>query len=343
MSETTDSIKPMTDDEVNTFIAIVIVVSLLVLFLVIFIQKNVVIVRQASVMIIERWGQFHAVYKPGFHFIIPFMETARCINWRCMEVRNNSSSREIVTLSTDRIDLREHVIDFGRQHVITHDTVEMYIDALVYFRIVDARLAVLEIQNLPDAVELLTQATLRNVISNMTLDDTFSSREKINHQLLQKMRNDAERWGVEVTRVEIFNLDPANDVKEAMEKQIKAERERRAMVLQADGVRQSRVIRSRGDAAKLIFDAVGKAKAAINDSKGRATEKELNADAQAKSLTYISQNLKDKNIRAVDYLTAINYLKTLSKLDGNKTNVVLLPTKTVEDVATILGEQNLAK
>jgi regulator of protease activity HflC (stomatin/prohibitin superfamily) len=177
MSETTE-IKPMTDDELNTFIAIVIVVSLLVLFLVIFIQKTVVVVRQASVMIIERWGQFHAVYKPGFHFIIPFMETARCINWRCMEVRNNSSSREIVTLVTDRIDLREHVIDFGRQHVITHDTVEMYIDALVYFRIVDARLAVLEIQNLPDAVELLTQASLRNVISNMTLDDTFSSREK---------------------------------------------------------------------------------------------------------------------------------------------------------------------
>merc|ERR1719231_879923 len=115
------------------------------------------------------------------------------------------------------------------------------------------------------------------------------------------------------------------------------------MVLQADGVRQSRVIRSRGDAAKLIFDAVGKAKAAINDSKGRATEKELYADAQAKSLTFISKNLADNNVRAVDYLTSINYLKTLSKMDGNKTNVVLLPTRTVDDVATILGEQSLAK
>ena len=333
----------MTDEQVSTFIAIVIVVSLLVFFFVIFLQKHIVSVRQASVMIVERWGKFHAVMKPGLHFIYPFMDTARCINWRCMEVRNNSSNREIVTLTTDRIDLREHVIDFGKQHVITHDTVEMYIDALVYFRIVDARLAVLEIQNLPDAVELLTQATLRNVISNMTLDDTFSSREKINYQLLQKMRNDAERWGVEVTRVEIFNLDPANDVKEAMEKQIKAERERRAMVLQSDGVRQSRVIRSRGDAAKLIFDAVGKAKAAINDSKGRATEKELYADAQAKSLTSISKNLANNNVRAVDYLTAINYLKTLSKMDGNKTNVVLLPTRTVDDVATILGEQSLSK
>jgi len=277
----------------------------------------------------------------GFHFIWPIMDSARDIKWRCMNMKNNSSNTSIITLTTDRIDLREHVIDFGRQHVITHDTVEMYIDALVYFRIVDARLAVLEIQNLPDAIELLTQATLRNIISNMTLDDTFSSREKINHTLLQKMRNDAERWGVEVTRVEIFNLDPTADVKQAMEKQIKAERERRAMVLQADGVRQSRVIRSRGDAARLIFDAVGKAKAAVNDSKGRATEKELKADAQAKGLMHISKNLTTSNVRAVDYLTAINYLKTLSKMDGNKTNAILLPTRTVEDVASIVGAQKL--
>ena len=332
----------MTPEETATFFAIVVPLTVFIVFLAVFIHKHLVVVRQASVMIVERWGKFHAVLKPGVHWLMPIMDSARVINWRCMEVRNNSSNREVVTVTTNRIDLREHVIDFGRQHVITHDTVEMYIDALVYFRIVDARLAVLEIQNLPDAVELLTQATLRNVISKMTLDDTFSSREKINHQLLQKMRNDAERWGIEVTRVEIFNLDPARDVKEAMEKQIKAERERRAMVLQADGVRQSRIIRSRGDAAKLIFDAVGKAKAAVNDSKGRATEKELNAEAQAKSLLSISSNLHSNNIRAVDYLTAINYLKTLSSLDGTRTNAVLLPTKTVEDVATILGEQKLS-
>ena len=107
-----------------------------------------------------------------------------------MDVKHNSSSAQVVTISTNHVDMREHVIDFGLQHVITHDTVEMYIDALVYFRITDPRLAVLEVANLPDAIELLTQATLRNTIASMTLDDTFSSREKLNQELLFKIRPD---------------------------------------------------------------------------------------------------------------------------------------------------------
>ena len=111
-----------------------------------------------------------------------------------MDCLNNSSSASIVVIHTNHVDMREHLIDFGKQHVITHDTVEMNIDALVYFRITDPRLAVLEVANLPDAIELLTQATLRNIIATMTLDDTFSSREKLNQELLFKMRPDAERW-----------------------------------------------------------------------------------------------------------------------------------------------------
>lgn len=152
---------------------------------------------------------------------------------------------------TDRIDTREHVLDFGRQHVITKDTVQLDIDALVYFRITDPRVAVFKIQNVPDAIELLTQATLRNVIAQMTLDDTFSSREQINAELLSKVQRDAERWGVTITRVEIFNILPPHDIRSAMENQIKSERERRSTVLQADGERESAVIRSRGDAARV--------------------------------------------------------------------------------------------
>jgi len=330
----------LSEEETPIFITIVVITLVFVWLLHKLVKASVVVVKHASVMIIERFGEFRAVLKPGVHWLWPFMDTPRQVKWRVMDVVNNSSKTRIVTFHTDRIDMREHVIDFGRQHVITQDTVEMYIDALVYFHIVDARLAVLGVQNLPDSIELLTQASLRNIISNMTLDDTFSSREKINHHLLLKMRDDAERWGVKITRVEIFNLDPARDVKVAMERQIKAERERRAMVLEADGVRQSQIIRSRGDAARLIFDAVGKSKAVVNESRGIADEKTLGAEAQAKSLKYIQASLANSDARAVDYLTAIQYLKTLSNLNGENINAILLPTETVDGVARILGAQS---
>lgn len=330
----------LSSEDVPTFIVVVVITLIVVLLLHKLIKSSIVIVKHASVMIVERFGEFHAVLKPGVHWLWPFMDTPRQVKWRVMDVVNNSSQTRIVTFHTDRIDMREHVIDFGRQHVITQDTVEMYIDALVYFHIVDARLAVLGVQNLPDSIELLTQASLRNIISTMTLDDTFSSREKINHHLLQKMRDDAERWGVKITRVEIFNLDPASDIKVAMERQIKAERERRAMVLEADGVRQSQVIRSRGDAARLIFDAVGKSKAAVNESKGIFEEKTLAAEAQSKSLQYIQSSLASSDCRAVDYLTAIQYLKALSKLNGQNLSAILLPTDTIDGVARLLKEQS---
>lgn len=330
----------LSEDEVPTFIVVVVITLVAVVLLHKLIKASIVVVKHASVMIIERFGKFHAVLKPGVHWLWPFMDTPRQIKWRMMDVPNNSSRTHIVTFNTDRIDMREHVIDFGRQHVITQDTVEMFIDALVYFRIVDARLAVLEVQNLPDSIELLTQASLRNIISTMTLDDTFSSREKLNHHLLQKMRDDAERWGVKITRVEIFNLDPAKDVKVAMERQIKAERERRAAVLEADGIRQSQIIRSRGDAARLIYNAVGNSKASINQAKGVADEKTLSAEAQAKSLKYIQTSLSNSDARAVDYLTAIQYLKALSNLNGQNINAILLPTQTIDGVARILKDQS---
>jgi regulator of protease activity HflC (stomatin/prohibitin superfamily) len=301
-------------------------------------KHSIVVVQQASVMIVERFGNFHRVLKPGWHFLWPIMDSPRELKWRAMCGQQDKDVA--TTFTTDRIDLREHVIDFGRQHVITQDTVEMYIDALVYFRVVDARLAVLEVQNLPDSIELLTQASLRNIISTMTLDDTFSSREKINRQLLLKMKEDAERWGVTITRVEIFNLDPTGDVKVAMESQIKAERERRAMVLQADGIRQSQIIRSRGDAARLIFDAVGKSKAIVNESKGKSDQKTFGAEAQAKSLEYIKSSLVDTDVRAVDYLTAIQYFKSLSSINGQNTHAILVPTKTVDDVGMLMGEKS---
>jgi regulator of protease activity HflC (stomatin/prohibitin superfamily) len=269
------------------------------------------------------------------------------INWRYLNVKHNNASATVVSVRTDRIDMREHVIDFGKQHVITKDTVQMSIDALVYFRVADPLLAVFKIQNLPDAVELLTKSTLRNIIATMTLDDTFSSREKINGELLGKISRDAERWGVTVTRVEIFNIDPPPDIRSTMENQIKAERERRSEVLKADGDRLSSIVKSRGEVAKIILHAEAKRSSDIIKSKGQAKAKVLLAEAQARCLQEMQAVVKHHGARAVDYLTSVQYLNALRSVcalrtKGHRDLVVLLPVETVDGVRDII-KMNLAQ
>ncbi len=162
-------------------------------------------------------------------------------------------------METDRIDLREHCIDLGKQHVITKDTVQINVDALVYYQISDAVLAVYSVANLPDALTLLTQTTLRNVVAHITLDESFASRDLINARLRDKTSRDAERWGVAITRVEIMNIFAPDDIRDAMEKQIKEERERRSSVLRADGDREAAIVSSKGNAAKVCVSPISAA------------------------------------------------------------------------------------
>jgi len=274
--------------------------------------------------------------------LVPFIDTPRKIHWRYLDVNYGSGSLKVVNMVTDRIDMREHVIDFGRQHVITKDTVQIEIDALVYYQITDPELAVFKIQNLPDAIELLTQTTLRNIIAHMTLDDTFSSREMINTQLKESTTADAERWGVTITRVEIMNILPPADIKDAMEKQIKEERERRSKVLQADGERESAIIRSKGDAAQCILYAEGEKTARIQKAKGVAESKLLLATAEAESINSIQDAMKDSNIRATDYMIALQYLNSLNRLtiSGKTSKVVLVPSDTLDSIGDIMNTQS---
>jgi regulator of protease activity HflC (stomatin/prohibitin superfamily) len=323
--------------EIAPFIVIVVVTFLGIYFFYWLFSNSLFIVRHAEVMIVERWGKYHTTLKPGLHWLWPVMDSPRQVKWRYMDVLNNNATAQIVTVHTNHVDMREHLIDFGKQHVITHDTVEMYIDALVYFRITDPRLAVLEVANLPDAIELLTQATLRNIIASMTLDDTFSSREKLNQELLYKMRPDAERWGVVITRVEIFDIQPGEEVKTAMESQIKAERKRRAMVLSADGKRQAEIIASRGLAAARVYEAVGDAAKFVNEATGEAEANVFTAEAEAAEITLIKDKVGDE-CRAVDYISAIQWLKTLEGMskNGADNHVILLPVETIDGINDIM-------
>jgi regulator of protease activity HflC (stomatin/prohibitin superfamily) len=326
------------DDEKSLFTAFAVIFSLFVLLVLKTTFSSLKIVHQAEVMIVERFGKYQRTLKPGIHWIWPLIESPRMINWRFMNVENNSSEAHIVSIVTDRIDMREHVLDFGKQHVITRDTVQIVIDALVYFRVSDPRLAVFKINNLPDAVELLTQSTLRNIIAHMTLDDTFSSREKINEELLSKIQLDSERWGVTITRVEIFNITPPPDVIRAMQLQIKAERTRRSDVLKADGNRLASVIQSHGKAAQLVLHAEGDRASDVLKAQGSATAQIMLADAQAKCLEHISKAVSVYGVKAVEYLTAIQYLNALRNLTVSRggDKVVMFPSECVNSIEELI-------
>jgi len=320
---------------VAIFYVVLIVVVLVVVFYFVIAVK---VIRHAEVMIIERFGRYKNTLKPGLHFIIPFIDSPRRIHWRYIDVTPGLDNVRVINIETDRIDMREHVIDFGRQHVITKDTVQIDIDALVYYQITDPELAVFKIQNLPDSIELLTQTTLRNIIAQMTLDDTFSSRELINAELKEKTMTDAERWGVSIKRVEIMNILPPSDIKQAMEKQIREERERRSHVLQADGERESAIIRSKGNAAKLVLEAEGEKTANIQRSKGQAEAKLLLATAEAESIKSIKLSLKNSGLRATDYLITLQYLNALKYMNssGKPTKVILVPSQTLDTIGDIM-------
>lgn len=311
----------------------------------IIVKSSIKIVHHAEVMIVERFGKFHRTLTPGLHWLVPFVDCPRTVNWRYLEVNSNNADAHVVMIQTDRIDMREHVIDFGRQSVITKDTVTMEIDALVYFRVTDPRIAVFKIENLPDAIELLTQATLRNIIANMTLDDTFSSRDHINANLLSILRPDAERWGVSITRVEIFNINPPQLIKLAMENQIKAERERRSHVLVADGNRESTIVKSRGDAARIVLLAEGQRSVDLVRAAGEARAKMLLAEAESKGIEYMQTACQDTGIRSVDYLIAIQYLNSIMSTNASCKNskVVLIPSKTIVGVNDIIAMNTTLK
>ncbi|KAF0709073.1 hypothetical protein AaE_012985 [Aphanomyces astaci] len=264
------------------------------------------------------------------HIIVPIVEQVRPIAWRHRSRTIQNGDAPVISATTERVDMREH-------HVITKDTVMIDIDALVYFRIVDPRLAVYKAQNIPDSVELVTQATLRNIIATMTLDDTFSSRDEINYELLSKVKHDVERWGVTITRVEIFDIIPPMDIKLAMEQQIKAERWRRSEVLEADGQRESMIVNSRGDAARMVLRAEGDRASMLLRATGEAEAKMLSSKAEAQSMESIRAAITEAGVRAVDYLTAIQYLNVLRSININPSRtsdmrLVLLPMDTVNGV-----------
>lgn len=304
-----------------------ILVVMVVLLVIIVIMAGVKVVPQSETRVIERLGRFHSVLPPGLNFIIPFIDRPKTIYTRI--------GRGMV--ATKVIDLREQVYDFPSQQVITRDNVTTEINALLYFQITDPKKAVYEIDNLPNAIEKLTQTSLRNVIGELELDETLTSRDTINNKLQIILDDATNKWGVKVNRVELQDITPPQSVRVAMEKQMQAERNRRAEILNAEGEKQSQILRSEGEKASRINQAEAVKQSEILKAEGQARAIILNAEAEAEAIARVAEAVKSTQTDPAAYILAMKYIDTLGTMTSGKDNKTVFMPYEATSVLSSLG------
>lgn len=302
-----------------------IAILILVLFIVIFAFKSFKIIQQSETMVIERLGRFHRILSSGINIIWPIVDKPRSIEWRYS--KTDVDGKTIIRKDTiKRIDLRESVYDFPRQNVITRDNVAIEINALLYFQITDAQRSVYEIANLPDAIEKLTQTTLRNVIGELDLDHTLTSRDTINSKLRMILDEATDKWGVKINRVELQDIIPPTDIKIAMEKQMRAERDRRAMILEAEGLKQSKILEAEGIKQSEINKAEGMRQAMVLKASGEAEARIKVAEAESEAVLKVTKTIQDAGGDPTRYLVALKYIEAFREIVSGKDNkVIYLP------------------
>jgi regulator of protease activity HflC (stomatin/prohibitin superfamily) len=252
---------------------LIIVVVILVLLFIITLAKSITVIHQAQKGLIERFGRYKETLEPGLRFIIPFIDKLAA-----------------------RIDMRETVLDIEPQAVITKDNVGVTIDAVVYYYVTDAKAVRYEVANFYIAVSKLAQTNLRNLVGNMSLDETLASRERINSALRTTLDEATDKWGVKVTRVEVKAIEPPKDITDAMSKQMKAEREKRATILEAEAYRQKQILMAEGDKQNAILLAEGDKQAAILRAEGEAKAIENVSLAADKYFIGNAQSLKQLQV-----------------------------------------------
>ena len=310
------------------YVLIVCVVCILV-----FAKMALVIIPQSETKIIERLGRYYATLRPGINIIIPFIDRAKEI----VVMRNGRY------LYSNSIDLREQVYDFPKQNVITKDNVQTEINALLYFQIVDPFKAVYEINNLPNAIEKLTQTTLCNIIGELELDETLTSRDTINTKLRSVLDDATNKWGIKVNRVELQDITPPESVLSAMEKQMQAERNKRATILTSEGKKASDILQSEGEKMATINRAEAMKQQAILRAEGEAQARIRKAEAEAIAIQKITEAVGDTSNPA-NYLLAQKYIQMLQQLaEGDKTKTVYLPYEATNLLGSIGGIKDLFK
>ena len=289
-------------DSIVAFIVPVVVIVLVLAVL----AANIRVVQQSRAFVIERLGAFQTVWGVGLHFKIPFIE----------RVAKNVS-------------LKEQVVDFPPQPVITKDNVTMQIDTVIYFQITDPRLYTYGVENPMGAIENLTATTLRNIIGDLELDQSLTSRDHINTQMRAILDEATDPWGIKVNRVELKNIMPPKDIQESMEKQMRAERERREAILQAEGQKQSQILVAEGEKQSAILRADAEKQAAILQAEGAKQAKILEAEAQAEAILKVQQATADaiKLINEAAPNDQVVKLKALEAFqaaaDGRATKIII--------------------
>lgn len=285
--------------------------------------RTIRIVPQASVMLIERLGSFNRVAASGLNIVYPFIDSPRGLYW--------TNTRP----GTTSIDLREQFIDLPPQSVITRDNVMINVDSVVYWQITDPIKAAYEVNDLVGSLVQLTFTGMRSVVGKLDLDHTLSSREQMSNELRVILDEATDKWGVKVTRVDVKNIQPPEDVRITMEKQMTAERNRRALVLQAEGERQAAVTRAEGEKQAAVTRAEGEKQSAILQAEGAAQARLQNAAAEAQAINNISNAIGDP-AQTAQYLITARYIESLRDMTrGNNSKVVFMPVETSSMLSSV--------
>ncbi|WP_426515266.1 SPFH domain-containing protein [Diaminobutyricibacter sp. McL0618] len=276
-------------------IIVFVIVAVIAIFVLVALFRSIRIIPQATAGVVERLGKYHKTLLPGLNIVVPFVDRVRPL-----------------------LDMREQVVSFPPQPVITEDNLVVSIDTVVYFQVTDARAATYEIANYLGAVEQLTTTTLRNVVGGLNLEQALTSRDEINGQLRIVLDEATGKWGIRVSRVELKAIDPPLSIQDSMEKQMRAERDRRAVILTAEGGKQSEILNAEGQRQAAILSAEGYAKAAV-----------LRAEGEAKAITTVFSAIHEG--RPDNLLLAYQYLQTLPKLaEGAANKLWIIPSELTE-------------
>src|ERR1051326_6207246 len=305
--------------------------TVLLLFLLFFIGivlliiavKTIKIVPQATVMLVERLGRFSRVAASGLNILVPFLDRPRAVYWTNM--RGGITS----------IDLREQYLDLPPQPVIRRDNVTIHVDSVVYWQITDPVKAVYEMNDLVGGIVQLTITGMRAVMGDMDLDHTLSQRDQINGKLRLILDEATDKWGVKVTRVDVKNINPPDDVRITMEKQMTAERTRRALVLQAEGERQAAITRAEGEKQAAVTRSEGEKQSNIRQAEGLAQARLRQAEAEAQAIAEVAQAMQEHGNPA-QYLITIRYIESLRDMTkSNNAKVIFMPVETSTMLASV--------
>ena len=291
------------------------VVFIILLLIVLFIISRIRIVPQAQEYVIQRMGTYLTTWKAGVHFLVPFID-----------------------LVANRVSIKEHVVDFKPQPVITKDNVTMQIDTVVFYQVTDSKLFTYGVQNPLMAIENLTATTLRNIIGEMELDSTLTSRDVINTKITTILDVATDKWGIKINRVELKNILPPREIQDAMEKQMKAERERREQILQAEGKKKSQILVAEGEKEAAILAAEAHKQSAILKAEAEKQALVLRAEGEAQSIRAIQQANADgikmlNEANPAQSVIALKSLETFKEAANGEANKIIIPS----DIQGIAG------